>query len=95
MNRVLILILLCGMFCVDTLNATFPMEECRIEQCHSVTNSGTRCKRRARPNSRYCKQHSSSVVPKKEIRRCRFMADEGTQCTAETKPNSRYCLQHQ
>ena len=95
MNRVMILILLVCVCIADTLNATSSTEENQVVQCHSVTNSGTRCKRRARPNTRYCKQHSSSVAPKKEFKRCRSITDDGGQCVEVPKAMSRYCLKHQ
>lgn len=88
------LLLLSVLTVVDVLNATSSIGGQEVVQCCSITNSGTRCKRRARPNTRYCKQHASSVIPKKKVARCRSILDNGTQCCEDAQTNSRYCLQH-
>lgn len=43
-----------------TSSASVGKEQC---QCWAVTRSGNRCKRRARPGERYCRQHATSVAP--------------------------------
>lgn len=63
-------------------------------QCWSATQSGTRCKRRSRPGERYCKQHSSSVVPKRTPERCMSMTGDGGQCAEKPVEGKRYCKQH-
>ena len=63
-------------------------------QCWAVTKSGNRCKRRARPNERYCKQHSASVSPTKPITRCRSMTEAGTQCQEKPVEGKCYCSEH-
>lgn len=63
-------------------------------QCWAVTKSGNRCKRRARPNERYCKQHSASVSPTKPIPRCRSMTEAGTQCEEKPVDGKCYCSRH-
>lgn len=63
-------------------------------QCWAVTQSGTRCKRRARPNERYCKQHAAAVVPKKSPDQCRSMTGNGSRCTAKPLPGKNYCEKH-
>ncbi len=63
-------------------------------QCWAITKSGNRCKRRARPNERYCKQHSASVSPTKPIPRCRSMTEAGTQCQEKTVDGKFYCSKH-
>ena len=63
-------------------------------QCWAVTKSGTRCKRRARPGVRYCKQHSADVTPKKAPERCRSMTENGGQCSEKPVPGKNYCEKH-
>ena len=63
-------------------------------QCWSVTKSGNRCKRRARPNERYCKQHSESVSPSKPIEQCRSMTKSGIQCKDKPMKGKSYCSKH-
>ena len=63
-------------------------------QCWAVTQSGARCKRRARPGARYCKQHSANVTPKKAPERCRSMTENGGQCSEKPVPGRNYCEKH-
>lgn len=63
-------------------------------QCWAVTQSGNRCKRRARPGERYCRQHAASVVPKVTPNRCRSMTQNGEQCSEKPVPGSNYCPRH-
>ena len=63
-------------------------------QCWAVTQSGARCKRRARPGARYCKQHSADVTPKKAPERCRSMTENGGQCSEKPVPGKNYCEKH-
>lgn len=73
-------------------NAPKPKQE-RV-QCWAVTQSGNRCKRRARPNGRYCKQHASEVKPKKQPTRCRSMTERGEQCGEKPVEGKNYCETH-
>lgn len=66
-------------------------EQC---QCWAVTKSGSRCTRRARPNERYCKQHSSSAATKKQPERCMSMTEKGKQCGNRPAEGKRYCSRH-
>lgn len=63
-------------------------------QCWAVTKSGNRCKRRARPNEKYCKQHSANVSPTKPISRCRSMTEAGAQCQEKPVEGTCYCSKH-
>ena len=63
-------------------------------QCWAATQSGARCKRRARPGERYCKQHSADVTPKKAPERCRSMTENGSQCSEKPVPGRNYCEKH-
>ena len=63
-------------------------------QCWSVTQSGNRCKRRAAPGGRYCRQHAADVAPKKPVSRCRSMTPEGAQCGEKPADGRRYCRRH-
>lgn len=63
-------------------------------QCWAVTQSGNRCKRRARPGERYCRQHAASVVPKVTPDRCRSMTQKGERCNEKPAPGSNYCPRH-
>ena len=63
-------------------------------QCWAVTQSGNRCKRRARPGERYCRQHAASVVPKVTPDRCRSMTEKGERCSEKPAPGSNYCPRH-
>ena len=64
------------------------------QQCWSVTQSGNRCKRRAAPGERYCRQHAASAVPSKPVVRCRSMTPEGIQCAEKPVEGKRYCQKH-
>ena len=63
-------------------------------QCWSVTQSGNRCKRRARTNERYCTQHSATVIPTKPLERCCSMTEDGKQCGERPLDGKRYCAKH-
>ena len=64
------------------------------QPCWAVTRSGNRCKRRAAPGERYCRQHAASVAPSKPVARCRSMTPEGTQCAEKPVEGGRYCKKH-
>lgn len=63
-------------------------------QCWAVTQSGVRCKRRARLWERYCKQHSADVTPKKVPDCCRSMTENGSQCSKKPMVGKNYCEKH-
>jgi len=65
-----------------------------VSQCWAMTKSGNRCKRRAVPNERYCKQHSADRAPSKVPDRCRSMTTNGVQCSRAPLPNRNYCKEH-
>jgi len=63
-------------------------------QCFAQTQSGTRCKRRAVPNERYCRQHSSSAAPKKAPDKCRSFTADGKPCESKPVDGKNYCEKH-
>lgn len=63
-------------------------------QCWAITRSGNRCKRRAIPNARYCRQHSDVRISSKTVERCRSMTTNDVQCREVPLPNSSYCKDH-
>lgn len=63
-------------------------------KCWAVTQSGNRCKRRARPGERYCRQHAAPVVPKATPDRCRSMTGKGERCGEKPVTGSNYCPRH-
>ena len=63
-------------------------------RCRSMTLSGNRCKRRARPGTCYCRQHASDVKPSKPTKRCMAMTGDGAQCPEEPLKDRRYCARH-
>ena len=69
-------------------------EKAPPQPCWAVTRSGNRCKRRAAPGERYCRQHAASVAPSKPVARCRSMTPEGTQCAEKPVEGGRYCKKH-
>lgn len=69
-------------------------EKDKQSQCWSITKSGNRCKRRARPDDRYCRQHSSSLASSRPIERCRSMTDSGSQCKDKPLKGKSYCAKH-
>ena len=42
----------------------------------------------------YCKQHSSSVTPKKPPAQCMSMTEKGKQCENKPAEGRRYCSRH-
>ena len=64
-------------------------------QCHSVTKSGNRCKRKATPGKRYCRQHAAQSPAAKPSGTCAYISDEGKRCTASAVSGSRFCASHQ
>ena len=87
--------LLFGFCVVSDLSATGAKTAGDVQcQCWAVTQSGARCKRRARPGARYCKQHSADVTPKKAPERCRSMTENGGQCSEKPVPGKNYCEKH-
>lgn len=64
------------------------------EQCWSVTKSGNRCSRRARPCERYCKQHSPEAPIKNPPKQCMSMTEKGLQCAKKPADGKRYCARH-
>ena len=61
----------------------------------SVTlDSDINIERFSRPGERYCKQHSSSVTPKKPPAQCMSMTEKGKQCENKPAEGKRYCSRH-
>ena len=69
-------------------------EDARAGQCWSATKSGNRCKRRAAPKERYCRQHAADSAPAKTPDRCRSFTEGGTRCNAKPVPGRNYCEKH-
>ena len=65
-----------------------------IAQCWAVTKSGTRCKRRAAPETRYCRQHTATRELKDTPPQCSSVTTNGVPCRAAPLPNHRYCAEH-
>ena len=65
-----------------------------IAQCWAVTKSGSRCKRRAAPKTRYCRQHAATRELKDTPPQCGSMTTNGVPCRAAPLPNRRYCSDH-
>ena len=65
-----------------------------IAQCWAVTKSGTRCKRRAAPETRYCRQHTATRELKDTPPQCSSVTTNGVPCRAAPLPNRRYCAEH-
>jgi len=63
-------------------------------QCHSVTKSGNRCKRKAAPNQLYCRQHAASTAVKQHPASCCYLDDADVRCKAKAMDGKRYCTQH-
>ena len=63
-------------------------------QCWAQTKSGNRCKRRAVSGERYCRQHSSTIAPKKQPEKCRSFAEDGKPCDAKPVDGCNYCKRH-
>ena len=66
-----------------------------IAQCWAVTKSGSRCKRRAAPETRYCRQHTADRTSDRQPDRCRSMTTNGVWCSEKPMPGRNYCPQHQ
>lgn len=64
-------------------------------QCHSVTKSGNRCKRKAAPGKLYCRQHAVQSPSAKPSETCAYISDDGKRCTASAASGSRFCAKHQ
>ena len=64
-------------------------------QCHSVTKSGNRCKRKAAPGKLYCRQHAAQLPAAKSSGACAYISDDGKRCTASAVPGDRFCSKHQ
>ena len=80
--------------CAAQENTPQRTEPPTVSQCWAMTQSGNRCKRRARPGERYCKQHSSQKPTAKNGERCRSMTEDGKQCEEKSAPGRRYCKKH-
>ena len=65
-----------------------------IVQCWAVTKSGSRCKRRAAPETRYCRQHAATRELKDTPPQCGSMTTNGDPCRLPPLPNRRYCAEH-
>ena len=65
-----------------------------VAQCWAVTKSGSRCKRRAAPETRYCRQHAATRELKDTPPQCGSMTTNGVPCRAAPLPNRRYCAEH-
>lgn len=63
-------------------------------QCHSVTKSGNRCKRKAPPGKMFCRQHSAPLPSTTTPVTCSHVSDDGKRCTATAVQGSRFCPQH-
>ena len=63
-------------------------------QCHSVTKSGNRCKRKAVPQKLYCRQHSANTQTSGKGDCCCYISDAGVRCTRRTSQDIRYCTNH-
>ena len=78
---------------VDSLSLpSINSERC---QCHSVTKSGNRCKRKAVPQKLYCRQHSSATLLKGDSGPCFFVSESGARCEFTRMAGRRYCKVHQ
>ena len=64
-------------------------------QCHSVTKSGNRCKRKAAPGKLYCRQHAAQSSTAKSAETCAYISDDGKRCAASAASGSRFCAKHQ
>jgi hypothetical protein len=64
-------------------------------QCHSVTKSGNRCKRKAAPGKLYCRQHAAQSPAAKPSETCAYISDDGKRCTVSAASGSRFCAKHQ
>ena len=65
-----------------------------VAQCWAVTKSGSRCKRRAAPETRYCRQHAATRELKDTPPQCGSMTTSGVPCRLPPLPNRRYCAEH-
>ena len=63
-------------------------------QCHSVTKSGNRCKRKAPAGKIYCRQHAAPSSAAKPTENCAYISDDGKRCVAPVAPGSRFCAAH-
>ena len=63
-------------------------------QCHSVTKSGNRCKRKAAPGKLYCRQHAAQSPAAKPSGTCAYISDDGKRCTESVVPGDRFCSKH-
>ena len=64
-------------------------------QCHSVTKSGNRCKRKAAPGKLYCRQHAAQSPAAKPSGTCAYISDGGKRCAVLAVSGSRFCAVHQ
>ena len=64
-------------------------------QCHSVTKSGNRCKRKAAPGKLYCRQHAAQSPAAKPSETCAYISDDGKRCMVSAASGSRFCAKHQ
>ena len=64
-------------------------------QCHSVTKSSNRCKRKAAPGKLYCRQHAAQSPSAKPSETCAYISDDGKRCMASAASGSRFCAKHQ
>ena len=94
-NAILIITLLLScIVCAGNESAKEKKSSQEQSQCWAMTKSGNRCKRRARPNERYCKQHSASASSAKPPTRCRSMTESLTQCEEKPVEGKNYCQKH-
>lgn len=63
-------------------------------QCHSVTKSGNRCKRKAAPGKLYCRQHAAQALATKPSDTCSYIFDDGKRCSETPVTGSRFCVKH-
>ena len=75
-------------------NSSSTEASCQRCQCHSVTKSGNRCKRKAVAGRLYCRQHSVPAPAKVPNAQCGYVSDDGKRCPAPVVPSSRFCDKH-
>ena len=68
----------------------YAQPEPKQKQCQATTKKGTRCKREAEPNSKFCDVHQAKD-PK--VKQCKAMTKSGSRCSRAAKADG-YCTQH-
>ena len=88
------LMLTSGMPVPSVASLSLPLINPERGQCHSVTKSGNRCKRKAVPQKLYCRQHSANTQTSSKGDCCCYISDAGVRCTRRTSQDIRYCTNH-